>query len=63
VMEKIGRAVVFNISLLGVLLAMNPLVGPESILKLLKEKFPSAFLDMNRQALALGYDLITKENA
>ena len=57
VMEKIGRAVVFNISVLGALLALTPLVSTESILKLLGERFPSAFIDMNRQALELGYAL------
>jgi 2-oxoglutarate ferredoxin oxidoreductase subunit gamma len=57
VMEKIGRAVVFNISVLGALLALNPLVNTESIMKLLGERFPSAFIDMNRQALELGYAL------
>jgi 2-oxoglutarate ferredoxin oxidoreductase subunit gamma len=57
VMEKIGKAVVFNISVLGALLALTPLVSTESILKLLGERFPSAFIDMNRQALELGYAL------
>jgi 2-oxoglutarate ferredoxin oxidoreductase subunit gamma len=63
VMEKIGKKVVFNISVLGALLGLNPLVSPDSILKLLEEKFPSTFLDMNRQALELGYDLVTREDA
>jgi 2-oxoglutarate ferredoxin oxidoreductase subunit gamma len=57
VMEKIGKAVVFNISVLGALLAMKPLVATESILKLSKDKFPGAYLDMNRRALELGYEI------
>jgi len=63
VMEKIGKAVVFNISVLGALLALCPLVSTESILKLLEEKFPPAFLDMNKQALELGYGLGDTMNA
>ncbi len=55
VMERIGKGVVFNISVLGALLALNPLVRTESILKLLGERFPSAFMEMNRDALELGH--------
>jgi 2-oxoglutarate ferredoxin oxidoreductase subunit gamma len=57
VMEKIGKPVVFNISVLGALLAMQPLVQTDSIMKLLGDRFPSAFIDLNRQALELGYAL------
>jgi 2-oxoglutarate ferredoxin oxidoreductase subunit gamma len=57
VMEKIGKPVVFNISVLGALLAMKNLVSTESILKLLGERFPKAFLDMNKQALQIGSEL------
>jgi 2-oxoglutarate ferredoxin oxidoreductase subunit gamma len=56
-MEKIGKPVVFNISVLGALLAMKNLVSTESILKLLGERFPNAYLEMNRQALEIGSEL------
>jgi 2-oxoglutarate ferredoxin oxidoreductase subunit gamma len=55
VMDNIGKPVVFNISILGALLALNPLVKMESILKILASKFPSNFLELNRRALELGY--------
>ncbi|MGD9010710.1 MAG: 2-oxoacid:acceptor oxidoreductase family protein [Desulfobacteraceae bacterium] len=63
VMEKIGKPVVFNISVLGALLALRPLVQPESIVKMLEQKFPAAFLPMNKQALEAGYELGAKLNA
>jgi 2-oxoglutarate ferredoxin oxidoreductase subunit gamma len=63
VMDDIGRPVVFNISVLGALLALRPLVKVESILKVLEEKFPSAFFGMNRKALELGYALASGINA
>jgi 2-oxoglutarate ferredoxin oxidoreductase subunit gamma len=63
VMEHIGKPVVFNISVLGALLALKPLVQPESIIKMLEQKFPAAFLPLNKQALEVGYDLGAKLNA
>jgi len=57
VMDSIGKPVVFNISVLGALLALKPLVKPDSIIKMLGRKFPAAFLGMNKQALELGYEV------
>ena len=60
VMEKIGKPIVFNICMLGALLAITELVSPESIMKVLQTRIPSGFLDMNRQALDIGMQLGTK---
>jgi 2-oxoglutarate ferredoxin oxidoreductase subunit gamma len=60
VIDKIGKPVVFNISVLGALMALKPLVKLESILKTLEQKFPSAFLEMNKRALDLGHELGSK---
>jgi 2-oxoglutarate ferredoxin oxidoreductase subunit gamma len=57
VMEKIGKPIVFNIAMLGTLISITEVVLPESIMKVLKEKIPSDFLEMNRQALDLGLAL------
>ena len=54
VMEKIGKPIVFNIFMLGVVISMTQLVRPESIMKVLETRIPSGFLEMNRQALNLG---------
>ena len=57
VMEKIGKPIVFNIAMLGTLVGMTELVAPESIMKVLENRIPPDFLDMNRQALDLGLAL------
>jgi len=57
VMEKIGKPIVFNIAMLGTLIGMTELVAPESIMKVLENRIPPDFLDMNRQALDLGLAL------
>lgn len=57
VMEKIGRAVVFNICMLGALIGLTPLVRIESILSVLEGRLPADLLEINRQALQLGLAL------
>ena len=57
VMDKIGKPIVFNICMLGALLAIIDLVSPESIMKVLETRIPSGFLDMNREALDIGMQL------
>jgi 2-oxoglutarate ferredoxin oxidoreductase subunit gamma len=58
VMEKIGKPIVFNICMLGTLLAITELISPESIMKVLKTRIPSGFLDLNREALNIGMELV-----
>ncbi len=57
VMEKIGNKIVFNICMLGVVLSLTDLVRPESIMKVLKDRIPHRFIEMNEQALNLGMEL------
>jgi 2-oxoglutarate ferredoxin oxidoreductase subunit gamma len=57
VMEKIGRPIVFNICMLGVVIGLTKLVKPESIMKVLESHIPANFVAMNRQALDLGLKL------
>ncbi|MFH1134820.1 MAG: 2-oxoacid:acceptor oxidoreductase family protein [Pseudomonadota bacterium] len=57
VMDKIGKPVVFNICMLGALIALQDLVHPESIIKVLERRIPAGFMEMNRKALDLGYEL------
>ncbi len=59
VMEKIGKAIVFNICMLGAVIAITELVEAESIMKTLQNRIPESFLDMNRQALDLGVGIGT----
>jgi 2-oxoglutarate ferredoxin oxidoreductase subunit gamma len=57
VMDKIGKPIVFNICMLGAVTALTRVVRRESLMKMLGERIPPAFLDMNRQALELGFEL------
>ncbi len=54
VMEKIGKPIVFNICMLGVVISMTQLLKPESIMKVLKTRIPPGFLEMNSQSLDIG---------
>ena len=57
VMDKIGKPIVFNICMLGAVIALTGLVKPESIIKALEKRIPGDFLDMNRKALNVGIAL------
>jgi 2-oxoglutarate ferredoxin oxidoreductase subunit gamma len=43
--------------MLGAVVGLTDLVQPESIIKVLKRRIPSGFLEMNKQALDLGLEL------
>ena len=57
VMDKIGKPIVFNIHMLGAVIAILDLISPESILKVLQNRIPQDFLELNRRALELGMEL------
>jgi 2-oxoglutarate ferredoxin oxidoreductase subunit gamma len=57
VMDQIGKPIVFNICMLGVTISLTQVVKPASILKVLKERIPDGFLEMNQKALNLGIEL------
>jgi 2-oxoglutarate ferredoxin oxidoreductase subunit gamma len=57
VMEKIGKPIVFNICMLGAVVALTGTVRRESVLKMLSDRIPPAFLEMNQKALELGFEL------
>ena len=57
VMETIGKPIVFNICMLGAVVGLTGLVRPESIMKVLEQRIPSGFVEMNRQALDLGLEM------
>ena len=62
VMEEVGKPIVFNICMLGAIIGLTGIVKPESVLKVLEARIPSAFLDMNRKALELGVGLAESQN-
>ncbi|MGD8989843.1 MAG: 2-oxoacid:acceptor oxidoreductase family protein [Desulfobacterales bacterium] len=57
VIDKIGKPIVFNICMLGAVIAITELIDPESIMKALENRIPPDFLEMNRQALDIGMAL------
>jgi 2-oxoglutarate ferredoxin oxidoreductase subunit gamma len=57
VMDKIGKPIVFNICMLGVVIQLTQLVSPESIIKTLETRIPAGLLEINRTALNLGMEL------
>jgi len=54
VMEKIGKPIVFNIFMLGVLIGLTDFVKSKSIKKVLKTRIPQDFLKINEKAFDLG---------
>jgi 2-oxoglutarate ferredoxin oxidoreductase subunit gamma len=57
IMAEIGKPIVFNICMLGVVIGLTGLVKPESIMKSLENRIPADFLEMNRKALDIGIKL------
>ena len=58
VMDKIGRAIVFNICMLGAVIGLTKIVQPESVMKVLEKQISENLLDINRKALDLGLNLV-----
>ena len=63
VMKKIGKPIVFNICVLGALIGVSKLIRPESILKVLETTIPEDFMDMNKKALDLGFEMGDKHRS
>jgi len=57
VMEEIGRPIVLNICMLGVLIGLTDLIRSESIIRVLKARLPEHSLSLNRKAMKLGMQL------
>ena len=58
VMEQLGKPIVFNICMLGAVIGLTDLVQPESIMKVLENRIPQEFIEINRKALELGMELV-----
>ena len=57
VTAKIGKPIVFNICMLGAVIALTELIQADSIMKVLEHRIPKDFLEMNRRALDIGLAL------
>jgi 2-oxoglutarate ferredoxin oxidoreductase subunit gamma len=47
--------------MLGALQALTQVVGLDSLLKVIKNRVPPQFVDLNKQALDLGVELAQKQ--
>jgi 2-oxoglutarate ferredoxin oxidoreductase subunit gamma len=57
VMDEIGKPIVFNICMLGAVVALTECVQPASIMQVLRQRIPAGFLEMNQKALDIGLAL------
>ncbi len=57
VMDQIGKPIVFNICMLGAVIALIEIVKPDSVMQTLATRIPPEFLDLNQKALDLGMQL------
>ncbi|MBU1170184.1 MAG: 2-oxoacid:acceptor oxidoreductase family protein [Proteobacteria bacterium] len=62
VMDNIGDLLVYNICMLGALLALTQVVSIDSVIKVLETRMPPSSLPMNRRAMDLGIALGAKHN-
>ena len=56
-MDKIGKPIVFNVCMMGAVIGLTRVVSVESVEKVLEQRLPPALMDINRQALQVGYEL------
>ena len=61
VLEKCGKAVVYNICVLGAMLGLTRLVSTDSILKVLEKRVPTELLPLNRTAFEVGLSMVEPE--
>ncbi len=55
--REVGNTVVFNVCMLGVLVRATGLVRLESVERILESRVPAKYLDLNRRALSVGFDM------
>jgi 2-oxoglutarate ferredoxin oxidoreductase subunit gamma len=58
VVDKIGKPIVMNLCMLGAVVGLTNVVRRESLYKSMEDRMPAAFLEMNRSALDLGFELV-----
>jgi len=57
VMDVMGHAKAYNICALGAVLGLTDIVSPDSVLNVLKKRFPDTDQSVNRKALFLGVEM------
>ena len=57
VMDKIGKSIVLNVCKMGAIVGLTGVVAMATVEKVLEQRLPGAFLDMNRKALQMACKL------
>lgn len=57
VMAQIGKPIVFNVAVLGALLGIEPILQKESVFKVIADRVPADFIEMNQKAFEVGFKL------
>lgn len=60
VSEKIGNPVVLNIAMLGAVVRLTEVVSPDAVKKVIKNRVPKDYLELNETAFDVGFDLAKK---
>jgi len=60
VMEKIGNPIVLNMCMLGAVLQLTQIIKEASLFKVVEARMPKKFIDMNKEAIKLGMELVAK---
>ena len=60
IMGQIGKPIVLNTCMLGALIGLTNVIQTNSILKVLDNRVPADFLDMNKEAFDVGLNLAEK---
>lgn len=57
IMARLEKPIVFNTCMLGAVVGLTSVVGLGAVEKVLEQRLPAPFMDLNRRALKLGFDL------
>jgi len=60
IMNAMGKPTPLNLCMLGAMLSLVPLVKTKSIMRVLDEKTPADFLEMNKAAFEIGKKLVAE---
>ena len=63
VMDQIGKSLVFNVCMMGALVGLTGVIGFRAVEKVLEQGLPQTLMEINRQALQLGYDFGAAQQA
>lgn len=58
--EKIGNPVVLNICMLGAVVRLTGIIAADSVQKVIRERVPKNFLELNETAFQAGVDLAAR---